>query len=158
MNTALLNQVVAFLWEEGDMLDNELYDEWLQLWHKDGRYIVPIDPKETDFANTLNYANDDAQMRVMRVRRLTGGESISTSPEPRTIRMNTRFRILEDDGDMLTVRCAQFLTDFRKENARQYAANLTYQLQRHEGSFLIVQKVVRLINSDDVLQTIGYIL
>lgn len=158
MNTALLNQVVAFLWEEGDMLDNELYAEWLKLWHQDGRYIVPIDPKETDFANTLNYANDDAHMRAMRVRRLTGGESISTSPEPRTIRMNTRFRILEDDGDMLTVRCAQFLTDFRKENARQYAANLNYQLQRHEGSFQIVQKVVRLINSDDVLQTIGYIL
>lgn len=158
MNTPLLNQVIAFLWEEGDMLDNELYAEWLNLWHPDGRYIVPIDPKETDFANTLNYANDDATMRAMRVRRLTGGESISTSPEPRTIRMNSRFRILQDDGETVSVRCAQFLTDFRKENARQYAANLSYQLQRHEGSFLIVQKVVRLINSDDVLQTIGYIL
>jgi 3-phenylpropionate/cinnamic acid dioxygenase small subunit len=158
MNTPLLNQVVAFLWEESDMLDNELYAEWLQLWHQDGRYIVPIDPKETDFANTLNYANDDAQMRAMRVRRLTGGESISTSPEPRTIRLNSRYRILEDDGQRITVRCAQFLTDFRKENARQYVANLSYQLQRHGDSFLIVQKVVRLINSDDVLQTIGYIL
>ena len=158
MNTLLLNQVTAFLWEEGDMLDNELYADWLNLWHKDGRYIVPIDPKETDFSNTLNYANDDAQMREMRVRRLTGGESISTSPEPRTIRLNARFRILEDDGEAVTVRCAQFLTDFRKENSHQYAANLSYQLRRHGESFLIMQKVVRLINSDDVLQTIGYIL
>jgi 3-phenylpropionate/cinnamic acid dioxygenase small subunit len=97
-------------------------------------------------------------MRAMRVRRLTGGESISTSPEPRTIRLNSRYRILDDDGQRITVRCAQFLTDFRKENARQYAANLSYQLQREGDSFLIVQKVVRLINSDDVLQTIGYIL
>ena len=158
MNITLLNQVVAFVWKEADLLDNELFAEWLTLWHPDGRYIVPIDPKETDFANTLNYAHDDAHMRAMRVKRLTGGESISTSPEPRTIRLASRFHIVADDGQRITLRCAQVLTDFRKESARQYSANLHYQLQRQGDSFLIVEKVVRLINSDDVLQTIGYIL
>jgi 3-phenylpropionate/cinnamic acid dioxygenase small subunit len=162
MNTALktdvLNEVTAFLWAEADMLDNELYEEWLQLWQDDGLYIVPIDPRETDHENTLNYAYDNAKMRRMRVQRLTGGESISTSPEPRTVRMASRFRILEDNGDTLTVRCAQFLTDFRKENQHQYTANLVYTLRRHGEGFRIVRKVVKLINADDVLQTIGYIL
>ncbi|RMX07600.1 hypothetical protein D8I35_00135 [Corticibacter populi] len=158
MNIPLLNEVAAFIWQEADMLDNELYQDWLRLWSGDGLYIVPIDPKATDFANTLNYAYDNAHMRELRVQRLTGGESISTSPEPRTVRMVSRFRVAAEDGDTVTVRCAQFLTDFRKENAHQYTANLIYTLRRHADSFLIDRKVVRLINSDDVLQTIGYIL
>ncbi|MGJ4748663.1 aromatic-ring-hydroxylating dioxygenase subunit beta, partial [Leptospira sp. SA-E8] len=132
--------------------------EWLGLWKDDGLYIVPIDPKETDYENTLNYAYDDAKMRKMRVQRLVGGESISTSPDPRTVRMASRFRITEQNGDTLTVRCAQFLTDFRKENQRQYTANLIYTLQREGESFRIAKKIVKLINSDDVLKTIGYIL
>lgn len=158
MNTQLLNEVAAFIWAEADMLDNEQFDEWLGLWKDDGLYIVPIDPKETDYENTLNYAYDDAKMRKMRVQRLVGGESISTSPEPRTVRMASRFRIAEQNGDTLTVRCAQFLTDFRKENQRQYTANLIYTLQREGDSFRIAKKIVKLINSDDVLKTIGYIL
>jgi 3-phenylpropionate/cinnamic acid dioxygenase small subunit len=158
LNTDALHQVAAFIWAEADLLDNEQYTEWLQLWRNDGLYIVPIDPQATDHENTLNYAYDNAHMREMRVQRLVGGESISTSPEPRTVRMASRFRITEEQGDLLTVRCAQFLTDFRKENLHQYTANLVYTLQREGTSFRIVRKVVKLINSDDVLKTIGYIL
>lgn len=157
MNTQLLTEAAAFIWLEADLLDNEQYQDWLQLWNPAGLYIIPIDPKATDFANTLNYAYDNAHMRELRVQRLIGGESISTSPEPRTIRNISRFRILDDDGLHVTVRCAQFLTDFRKENEHHYSANLTYMLERQADGFRIEQKLVRFINSDDVLQTIGYI-
>ena len=39
---------------------------------------MPIDPNETDFANTLDTPADDATMRHLRVERLTNGESVST--------------------------------------------------------------------------------
>ena len=157
MSTTLLNEVTAFIWAEADMLDHHQYEDWLSLWREDGLYIVPIDRNSTDYENTLNYAYDNARMRRMRVNRLTGGESISTSPEPRTVRMVSRLRIIDAQGDLLTVRAAQYLTDFRKEAGRHYVADLGYTLQKTPESFAIVRKIVKLINSDDVLETMGYI-
>ncbi|WP_062380625.1 aromatic-ring-hydroxylating dioxygenase subunit beta [Pseudomonas abietaniphila] len=158
MNLQLLQEVTAFIWQEGDMLDHGEYDGWLKMWTGNGTYIIPINPEETDFENTLNYAYDDHHMRELRVQRLTGGESISTSPQPRTVRTQSRFRVLADDGVQVTVRCAQNIREFRKESLKFYSADLTYQLIRSEGSFKIQRKVVSLINSDDALAGIGYIL
>ncbi|AIR90688.1 aromatic-ring-hydroxylating dioxygenase subunit beta [Pseudomonas cremoricolorata] len=158
MNLQLLNEVTAFIWQEGDMLDHGEYTEWLNLWAEKGTYIIPINPKETDYENTLNYAYDDHHMRELRVQRLIGGESISTSPQPRTVRTLSRFRILGEDGQTLTVRCAQNVREFRKESLKHYSADLTYTLLRSESGLKIQRKVISLINSDDALAGIGYIL
>ncbi|MEW5619864.1 aromatic-ring-hydroxylating dioxygenase subunit beta [Pseudomonas putida] len=158
MNLNLFNEVTAFIWQEGDMLDHGEYDAWLNLWTEKGAYIIPIDPNETDYENTLNYAFDDHHMRGLRVKRLIGGESISTSPQPRTVRSISRVRVLADDGVNVTVRAAQNLREFRKESLKHYSADLTYTLVRAEGGFRIHRKVINLINSDDTLAGIGYIL
>jgi 3-phenylpropionate/cinnamic acid dioxygenase small subunit len=158
MNLQLLQEVTAFIWQEGDMLDHGEYDTWLKMWTEKGTYIIPINPRETDFENTLNYAYDDHHMRELRVQRLIGGESISTSPQPRTVRTQSRFRVLRDDGMTVTIRCAQNVREFRKESLKFYSADLTYELVRADGSFKIQRKLVSLINSDDALAGIGYIL
>ncbi|MFK2914153.1 aromatic-ring-hydroxylating dioxygenase subunit beta [Pseudomonas sp. 3HC3] len=158
MNLNLFNEVTAFIWQEGDMLDHGEYDAWLNLWAEKGTYIIPIDPNETDYENTLNYAFDDHHMRGLRVKRLIGGESISTSPQPRTVRSISRVRVLADDGVNVTVRAAQNVREFRKESLKHYSADLTYTLVRAEGGFRIHRKVINLINSDDTLAGIGYIL
>lgn len=158
MNLQLLQEVTAFIWQEGDMLDHSEYDAWLALWIEKGTYIIPIDPTVEDFENTLNYAYDDAHMRKLRVQRLTGGESISTSPQPRTVRAASNFRILGAEGDWVQVRCSQHLRDFRKDVLKHYSATLTYDLVREGDSFKIQRKLIRLINSDDTLAGIGYIL
>ncbi|MEF9674257.1 aromatic-ring-hydroxylating dioxygenase subunit beta [Pseudomonas sp. PCH446] len=158
MNLQLLQEVTAFIWQEGDMLDHGEYDAWLSLWTDKGTYIIPINPKETDFENTLNYAYDDHHMRELRVQRLIGGESISTSPQPRTVRTLSRFRVLGDDGMNVTVRCAQNVREFRKESLKFYSADLIYELIRAGDSFKIHRKLISLINSDDALAGIGYIL
>ena len=44
MNLQLLQEVTAFIWAEGDMLDHNEYDTWLALWADKGSYIIPIDP------------------------------------------------------------------------------------------------------------------
>jgi len=158
MNLQLLQEVTAFIWQEGDMLDHGEYEAWQALWTAKGTYIIPINPKETDFENTLNYAYDDHHMRRLRVQRLIGGESISTSPQPRTVRSISRIRVLGDDGVNVTVRAAQNIREFRKESLKHYSADLTYTLVRAEGGFKIERKVISLINSDDTLAGIGYIL
>jgi hypothetical protein len=56
------------------------------------------------------------------------------------------------------VRAAQNIREFRKESLKHYTADLTYTLVRGEGGFKIHRKVISLINSDDALAGIGYIL
>jgi 3-phenylpropionate/cinnamic acid dioxygenase small subunit len=158
MNTDLLLSATAFVWAEADMLDHVEYAAWLDLWTPDGLYIVPIDAEGEDFANTLNYAHDDADMRSKRVARLTGGESMSTQPRARTVRNVSRLRILRQDGDAITLRGAQDLRDFRKDAFHQHTADVTWDLVRNGGSWRIRRKVVRIINSADTLTSIGYVL
>lgn len=158
MNLQLLQEVTAFIWQEGDMLDHGEYDTWLNLWADQGTYIIPIDPRAEDFENTLNYAYDDHHMRELRVKRLTGGESISTSPAPRTVRSVSRFRVLFADAGHVTVRCAQNVREFRKDALKHYTADVVYELLHSGDSFKIQRKLIRLINSDDALAGIGYIL
>nr|WP_207202251.1 MULTISPECIES: aromatic-ring-hydroxylating dioxygenase subunit beta [unclassified Pseudomonas] len=158
INLQLLNQVTAFIWQEADMLDHGDFVDWLDLWTEDATYIIPIDPLETDFENTLNYAYDNHHMRQLRVTRLTSGESISTTPRARTVRSQSRFRLLADEGGVVTVRCAQNLREFRKDVLKQYTADVTFQLVRSGDSFKIQRKLIQLINSTDTLAGIGYIL
>lgn len=158
MNLELLNEVTAFIWQEADMLDHGEFDAWLALWQTDGTYIIPIDPEQTDLENSLNYAYDNQHMRELRVQRLTSGESISTSPRPRTVRSVSRFRVLGVDNGVVSVRCAQNLREFRKDVLKHYSADLEFQLVRSGDSFKIQRKLIKLINSTDTLAGIGYIL
>ena len=97
-------------------------------------------------------------MRAKRVKRLYSGESISTTPRARTLRTLSRFRLLEASENEVVVRGAQSLWEHRKGHSRHYAADITWRLQPQENGWRITQKVIRLVNSDDVLHSIGYIL
>jgi len=154
----LLARATAFINIEADMLDFEEYQAWLDLWTDTGEYVVPIDPHETDFANTLNYAYDKAEMRKMRVARLVGGEAVSTETTEKTVRGLSRFRILEDDDTHVTIRCAMYLSECRHGNLKTYPADVTYKLLKADDDFRIEQKIVRLQNADAYLSSIGYIL
>lgn len=154
--TTSLAAAAEFVSLEADLLDTRDYAAWLELWDHDGRYVVPVDSEETNFLDTLNYAYDDAAMRSMRVRRLTSGESMSASHAARTIRVVSRFRLLED-GPLVRLRNAQLLTEYKFDRHRTYAANVEWVLRAEGGSFKIIEKVVRLINGGDALAGITFL-
>lgn len=143
-----IHTLINFINIECDMLDFLEYDDWLNLWDKDGLYIVPVDQQTDDFANNLNLAYDNDLMRRMRVERLLGGEAISTTPPARTIRTPSRFRILSTQDDIITIRCAQIINESRQGRLRTYPADVTYTLRPNGDTFIIMQKVVRLQSSE----------
>lgn len=154
----VLSQAVGFINDEADLLDHGAFQHWLALWHPDGMYVVPIDPATEDFANTLNYALDNQQMREKRVQRLCSGEAISAVPQARTIRLSGRHHLLSASDRRVDVRCAQSLWAHRKGQTQHAVVDIHYQLVPQGDSFLIQQKVVRLLNAEDYLQMTGYIL
>ena len=158
MNKDLYVNVARFIDFENDLLDAKKYTEWLTLWQEEGFYVVPIDSSDDSYENRLNYAYDNAAMRRMRVARLTSGESVSVESSGGTIRLTSRLIVTKNDSDTIEARCALLINESRLGTLNQYVANMEYQLLSSGDSFIIKRKVVNLINAEDYLRTISYIL
>ena len=161
-NTLLMQPVFAkavqFIWREAEILDRKDYRAWLDLWSPNGFYVVPIDPLATDFAATLNYAYDDHHMRELRVQRLSSGYSPSVTDAARTVRTVSRFTMSSDSADRVDVRSAQVVVAYKRGVTTLFAADVEHRIDLSDGEPRIVQKVVRLIDSTDALNAIGFLL
>ncbi|BFM09554.1 aromatic-ring-hydroxylating dioxygenase subunit beta [Halioxenophilus aromaticivorans] len=157
LDTQLTAAVTAFLSLEADLLDFKDYDAWLDLWQESGLYIVPVDHNAQDFSAVLNVAYDDAEMRRLRVQRLSSGEAISTALAKPTVRTLSRVRVLASGSEEVHVRAACCLYEDNKNGVRSYPINLEYKLVPTEGSFKIQEKIARVMQSDQHLTTISYL-
>ena len=153
---ALLADVTRFLWAEADLLDARAYDDWLELWTEDGLYILPIGEGE-DYANQLNLCYDNAKMRRDRIARFQQGFSISSAQPAVTVRTVSRIVIERAEGDLVTVRAAEHLIEDKFGRQRVWAGNLFYELKATDAGLRIQRKVVRLLNSDGVLNSFSYL-
>lgn len=153
-----LDSAMRFLWQEADMLDRLDYRNWLKLWTVDGLYIVPIERDATDHANVLNIAYDDDVMRAARVKRLKSGFSMASTPPARTVRTISRFVVTEDHADLLALRAAMMIVEYKYERTRMIVGDVDYRLVRVADGIRMASKIVRLLNSDDYLHGLGYLL
>ncbi|WP_339672619.1 aromatic-ring-hydroxylating dioxygenase subunit beta [Dasania marina] len=157
IDSQLITEVTHFINQESDMLDYKEYADWLKLWSETGLYIVPVDHSNTDYKNSLNIAYDDAEMRVMRTDRLLSGEAVSTQYAEKTVRTLSRIRVVGEEDGLINVRCAYCLYEHKKGKIRSFPANVEFKLRRMDDSFLIEQKVINILLSDQHLKTVSYI-
>lgn len=155
-NSDLLWQVTQFLWKEAALLDARHYDDWLELWKPEGLYILPIQNAE-DYADVLNLCYDDDKMRRDRINRFQQGFSISSAPPADTVRTLSRIVIDAVDGDSIVVSCGQHLVEDKFGRQRLWAANVRYTLESTDSGFKLREKVVRLLNSDGMLNSFSYL-
>jgi 3-phenylpropionate/cinnamic acid dioxygenase small subunit len=153
-----LAEAAAFIWAECELLDRLEYRDWLKLWHPEGQYIIPIDRDGRNPEEALNIAYDDKSMREARVRRLLSGFSMSAAPPARTVRTTSRFVIEECHNHSITVRGAQILVEYKYGRTRMLGADVTYSLVRTETGLKMARKTILLLNSDEELFGIGYLL
>ena len=153
---ALLQKVSAFLWAEADLLDAKEYDAWLALWLTDGFYTLPIGEGD-DFDNQLNLCHDNDRMRRDRIQRFQQGFSISSAPPARTVRTVSRFVIESVEGDTVTVSSAEHVIEDKFGRQRIWGANVKHTLVASGDGFRIRAKVVRLLNSDGMLNSFSYL-
>jgi len=151
-------RAIEFIWLEAELLDRRDYHAWLQLWDAEGMYVVPIDPNTTDYAATLNYAFDDQHMRELRVQRMTSGYSASASDAARTVRTVSRFTRSSDSADVVEVKSSQIIIAYKRGVSTVFAADLTHKIGMKNGEPHLLEKVIRLINSTEALNAIGFLL
>ena len=83
---------------------------------------------------------------------------MSSAPAARTARTVSRFVRVAESADSLTVRAVQHIVEYKFERTRILAGDVLYRLARNQTGLRLDYKEVRLLNSDEPLWGIGYLL
>lgn len=160
LNDERVQRAIQLVWHEAALLDRKDYPAWEDLFADDGHYIVPVDPETKDFESSLNMIYDDKRMRRLRVDRMMQGYAPSAVAAATTVRVINRFEVLAVSDEEVTLRSAQVLTAYKRHNTDTLGADLTHRIQLGEGDNpdLIVQKVARMINSEDAINAVGFLI
>ena len=112
---AMLQQyeIEQFYYAESALLDERRHLEWLDLFTPDAHYWMPIrrtvmatdTEREFTAPGAMSLFDDDKTMLEARVKKLETGFSWSEDPPSRTRHHITNVRVVESDGDELTVEC-----------------------------------------------------
>lgn len=151
-------RAIQLVWQEATLLDAKDYRTWESMYTDDAYYVVPIDPDTDDFASSLNMVYDDKRMRQLRVDRMLQGYSPSAVAAARTVRVVSRFTVPDVSDTMVTLRSAQLLNAFKRDQFLTVGAELTHKIALGDDGDKIALKVIRLVNSEDAVTTAGFLL
>jgi p-cumate 2,3-dioxygenase beta subunit len=132
-------EVEDFLYHEAALLDEWRLDEWLELLTDDAIYEVP--PNDTpggSSKNTLFILADDIVRIRERVKRLKSPNCHAEFPHSRTRRLITNVRILQTEGNLVTVAANFVCYRYRRhERIREFVGTYRFVLQHTHDGFRI---------------------
>ena len=143
MTASLTRQAAEdFLYHEAALLDAWKLDEWLGLLAGDCVYRVPSnDAPDGDPSGTLYLIADDLARIRGRVARLKDPQAHVEFPHSRTRRMISNVRILDRDGDELSVEANFVVYRFRRdERVSAFVGRYRYRLRIVEGLVRIASR------------------
>jgi p-cumate 2,3-dioxygenase beta subunit len=143
-NVVTRAQVEDFLYHEAALLDEWNLDAWEALLAADATYYVPPNDKlDGDHRNTLFLVADDRERIRQRIIRIKDPNCHAEYPKSRTRRMISNVRIVNVDGDLVTVSANFVCYRFRRhERVREYVGGYHYILKIVGDSFRIKERRV----------------
>jgi len=161
MSDEPINQAAAaeFLYREALLLDSGAWAEWLDLYSQDAVYWLPawrdeVEPtQDPDTELSLIYYRGRRNLED-RVWRARSGQSVASTPRPRTVHGITNVLLLQcDDESAETSACfTVHLRDVRADRTHVFFGRYEHRLVRIEGRWLIASKKILLLN--DVIPTV----
>ena len=142
--------VTAFIYREARLLDEQRFDEWLDLFAPDGRYWMPLEYRQTDRRLTASLMDEDLFLLRLRVERLKGNRTYSQKPKSRChhVLQQPQLDIFDTDTDRYVAWTAMHYLETRVDQQDLYAAWATHELTLIDGSLRIRMKRVDLVNCD----------
>ena len=151
-------QIEAFLYREARLIDEHRYDEWLSLWTDDGIYWVPCNEDDTDPTRQVSIIYDDRVRLGDRVERLKSGAAWAQEPKSRMRRLIANLEI-EDGAQGEVIVAANFLlVELRRHLQNLWAGRTVHRLRSEQGSFKLAYKKVLLINNDEEMPALVFLI
>ncbi|MFK7996187.1 MAG: aromatic-ring-hydroxylating dioxygenase subunit beta [Granulosicoccus sp.] len=142
------DQVIDFIYAEARMLDEQRFDEWLELWLEDGHYWMPLDYQQTDPILVTSLMYEDIFMLRLRVQRLNGARTFSQKPKSRCSHVIQRPFIDEMNDAVITTTTSMHYIETRMDDQFLLALTAKHELRVVDGSIKIANKRVDLLNPD----------
>jgi 3-phenylpropionate/cinnamic acid dioxygenase small subunit len=150
--------VEAFLYREARFADEHRYDEWLALWDEgEVLYWVPCNADDVDPARHISITYDNRSGLEQRIFRFKSPASHSQHPKSRMRRMLSNVEVEHAEGD-IRVGANFTLVEARPGRQTMLAGRCEYVLRNDRGNLKIRQKKVLLVNNDDFLGNLTFLL
>jgi len=146
-----LADVQQFVEHEVALLDEQRFEEWLELFADDGAYWVPAKPGQESPLNHVSLFYDDKHTLGLRVQRLRHPAIHSQVPRSKTVRLVANFKLETPEADPSLYRVISkfvMLEDRSGYARRLFGGRYTHILRRKSGGLEIVLKRVELTNCD----------
>lgn len=148
--------VTAFLVNEARLADESRYDDWEALWTDDGVYWVPTGD-DRDPAVHVSFIFDNRKRIGSRISQLKTGKRHSQTPPSKMRRLLSNIEILSAEGDEAEV-AANFALFEHRYATTIWAGRTLYRLRRTGDGIRLVKKTVLLINNENAIKSIAFLL
>ena len=156
---ALLGEVSEFLFLEAELADANAVEEWLALWDDPCVYWVPCNLEDYDPAKHVSIIYDDRARLEERCFRLTAGGAHSQEPRSKVSRVIGNVRVNPENEDGTVEATARMvMVELRLGRKSLYAARCHYTLRRTPSGFRMRQKKVVLLDVDEPLGNMTFLI
>jgi benzoate/toluate 1,2-dioxygenase subunit beta len=155
--------VEQFLYREARLADEGDYDAWEALWTDDALYWVPIAGEGGDPQRQMSLIYDNRRRISTRLEQLRTGKRYAQAPRSNLRRLLSNIEFLggrdNPDGDIDLEVGANFLAiESRSRGTRLWGGRTTYRLRRQEDGLRLAYKKVVLVDNDQPLPTLGFLI
>ena len=149
-------QLIDFIAREARLLDQQRFDDWLDLFTEDSRYWVPLEWGQTDPRLTTSLMYEDKLLLKIRIERLKGPRTYSQKPRSRChhVLQTPQIDARDDAAQRYVTWTAMHYVESRGDQQTLYAAWATHHLTAVDGALKIRLKRVDLVNCDAALGSI----
>ncbi len=151
-------RVEQFLYYEARLMDEHRWDEWLALWTEDSLYWVPSNRDEIDPRREVSLIYDDWVRLQLRVSRLKSGFAHAQEPKSRMRRLISNIEIDESANGEITASSNFMLAELRRGKQDLFAGRSIHRLRTHNGSFKMASKKVLLVNNDEPIDNLTFLI
>ena len=150
MATFTDQQLIDFVYAEAQMLDEQRYEDWLQLFTDDGFYWMPLEPGQTDARLHTSLLYEDKLLLRVRVERLNGARTYSQQPKSRChhLLQQPRVESFDSQATRWVVRTAFHYVETRRDAQTLFVGWFRHELVVVDGKLRIQLKRVDLVNCE----------
>ena len=154
--TDIVREIEQLLYRQSELLDQKLWQDYIDLFTDDGVYWMPVTPDQTEWEGSPSIFAEDKYMMEVRMGRVTHPTAWSQVPMWSTSHVIGNVVLeSESDGEWV-VRSRFHMMELRRDTVRHFGGTYRHTLVRDRGQLKIKLQRVDLFNSqapfDYVLQ------
>ncbi len=145
------------LYREARLLDERRYGEWIELFCDEATYWIPCNGEGRNPEREISLIYDNLPRLRERIERLATGVAHAQNPPSKTKRLVSNVEVENSADDAATVTSGFILYELRRGKERVFAGRYEHRLRRFAGHWRVASKKVVLVNNDEVIDNLTFI-